>query len=155
MNGVIHLERRRTCLAYSSGGHRAELERALDGVQFLDAFHVTFASGRPSARNERTYYLCHPRRRAWRTAINTVQALKVLLKERPGLVVTTGADVAVPIFVLAKLMRARTIFVETAGSLGPSLAGRLAYPFADLFIVQWPEKRRAFPRAVLAEGILL
>ena len=132
-----------------------ELLRALEGVTFQDAFHVTFASGRPAAGGERTYYLCHPRRRAWRTAVNAVQALIVLLKERPDLVVSTGADVAVPIFILGKLMRARTIFVETAGSLSPSLAGRLAYPFADLFIVQWPEKRHAFPRAVMARGLLL
>ena len=69
--------------------------------------------------------------------------------------ISTGADVAVPICILARLLGARLVFIETAGELAPTLAGRLVYPFADLFIVQWPEKLAAFPRAVLASGPLL
>ena len=42
-----------------------------------------------------------------------------------------------------------------SGELEPTLSGRLLYPFADLFIVQWPEQLAAFPRAVLASGPLL
>jgi hypothetical protein len=52
-------------------------------------------------------------------------------------------------------MGAEVIFIETGGTLAPSLSGRLAYPFADLFIVPWPEKLHAFPRAVLGSGPLL
>jgi beta-1,4-N-acetylglucosaminyltransferase len=47
------------------------------------------------------------------------------------------------------------VFIETAGELAPTWAGQLVYPFAHLFIVQWPEKLKAFPRAVLASGPLL
>ena len=61
----------------------------------------------------------------------------------------------VAVVAFGRLLGARTIFVESAGSLEPTLAGRLAYPFADLFIVQWPEALRRFPRAVLADGPLL
>jgi hypothetical protein len=57
--------------------------------------------------------------------------------------------------VLGKLMGASTVFVETGGTVEPSLAGRLCYPFSDLFLVQWPEKLKAFPRAILADGLLL
>ena len=83
------------------------------------------------------------------------QSLLIVLRERPRLVLSTGADVAVPICILARLLGARLVFIETAGELRPSLSGRLVYPFADLFIVQWPEKLAAFPRAVLARGLLL
>lgn len=153
--GAQWVEWRRTCLAYSPGGHRAELDRALDGIRFMDAFHVTFASGRGANANERAYHLCHPRRSLWRTLRNAAQALRVLRRERPAFVITTGADVAMPVFVLGKLLGARTVFVETSGSLEPSLAGRLCYRFADLFIVTWPEKLLHFPRAQLASGPLL
>lgn len=155
MSRPLWVERRRVGLAYSSGGHRAELERALDGIELEDAFHVTFASGREPRHGERTHHLRHPRRSWWSTLVNAVQALSVLLRERPAVLISTGADVAVPIMILGKLMGARTVFVETAGSVEPSLAGRLVYPFADLFIVQWPEKLVRFPRAVLAQGLLL
>jgi hypothetical protein len=149
-------EGRRTCWAYSPGGHLAELERATEGIVFANRFDVTFAGGRPpSVPAQRTYLVCHPRRSLWRTLRNLARSLAIALRERPQLVVSTGADVAVPICIVARLLGARLIFIETAGELAPTLAGRLVYPFADLFIVQWPEKLQAFPRAVLASGPLL
>lgn len=148
-------ERRRTCLAYSPGGHWAELERATAGVLFEDVFHVTFDDGRPPAGGARRYHLRHPRRSIRRTLVNAWQALGVLRRERPALVISTGADVAVPLLLLAKLMGSTVIFIETAGSDEPTLAGRLVYPVADLFIVQWPDRLDRFPKAVLAEGLLL
>ncbi len=57
--------------------------------------------------------------------------------------------------VLGKLLGARVVYIESGATLAPSLTGRLAYPFADLFIVPWPEKLAAFPRAQLASGPLL
>lgn len=155
MKAPLYTERRRTCLAYSPGGHRAELERALDGIAFEDAFHVTFKTARGPRRGERTYLICHPRRSVLRTSRNIVQSLWLLIRERPEIVISTGADVAVPVFVIGKLLGARTVFIETAGSLEPSLSGRLTYRFADLFLIQWPEKIAAFPKAELGRGLLL
>lgn len=154
MSGWV--ERRRTCWAYSPGGHLAELERATQGMSFTDRFDVTFAGGRPPrVAPRRTYRVCHPRRSLARTAVNLVQALVIVLRERPALVISTGADVAVPVCALAKLLGARLIFIESAGELRPTLSGRLLYPLADLFVVPWPEKLAAFPRAKLAKGPLL
>jgi hypothetical protein len=156
MSALPWLETRRTCLAYSPGGHWAELERATTGIVFADVFHVTFDDGRRlPAGGVRRYLLSHPRRSFWRTARNACQSFLVLWRERPCLVISTGADVAVPILILAKLFGATVVFIETAGSAEPTLAGRLVYPIADLFIVQWPDRLERFPRAVLANGLLL
>lgn len=117
---------------------------------------MTFAGCRPPTESPRkTYHVCHPRRSGLRTARNLLQSLRIVLCERPELVISSGADVAVPVCILARLMGAKLVYIETAGELRPSLSGRLLYPFADLFIVQWPEKLAAFPRAVLARGLLL
>lgn len=153
---TIWTEPRRTCLAYSPGGHFTELCRALDGIVFTDCFHVTFAGDRPiDEAGIRTYRVMHPRRSPWRTIRNVAQSLQIILRERPRIVITTGADVAVPIFILARLSGAKTVFIETGGSLQPTLAGRLCYPFASRFIVQWPTRLATFPRARLAQGLLL
>ena len=155
MTAATWHEERRACLAFSPGGHWAELERALAGITFRDVFHVTFDDGRSRPDGPRCYKLCHPRRSPWRTALNAWQSLRVLHRERPALMISTGADVAVPILLLAKLFGATVVFIETAGSAAPTLAGRLVYPVADLFVVQWPERLERFPKAVLAEGLLL
>ena len=149
------VEARRTCWIYSPGGHLAELERATAGIRFTDLYHVTFASGRPAMPGERVHLVCHPRRRPGRTLLNLFQSLWVLLKERPALILSTGADVAVPTLILGRLLGAEVVFVEAGGTLEPSLTGRLVYPFCHLFVVPWPEKLAAFPRAVLASGPLL
>jgi hypothetical protein len=148
-------ETRRTCLAYSPGGHWAELERATAGIGFDDVFHVTFDDGRPAASEFRRYHICHPRRSVGRTLRNAWQSFWILCRERRALVLSTGADVAVPLLLLAKLFGSRVVFIETAGSAEPTLAGRLVYPVADLFVVQWPDRLKRFPKAVLAEGLLL
>ena len=133
-----------------------ELVRATDGIAFTDCYHVTFRSGRlDEAADRRIHYVCHPRRAVWRTILNALQSLRILLRERPALIVSTGADVAVPTLLLGRLLGAKIVFVETGGTLAPSLAGRMVYPFADLFVVPWPEKLAAFPKAVLADGPLL
>jgi UDP-N-acetylglucosamine:LPS N-acetylglucosamine transferase len=156
MSAPRHVETRRTCLAYSPGGHLAELERALDGITFVDCFHVTYRGGRPSSLPaRRVYRLCHPRRSLLRTLVNALGALRVLVRERPRLVVSTGADVAVPTVLLSKLFGAQVVYIETAAALDGSLSGRLCYHVADLFIVQWPDQLVRYPRAVLAGGPLL
>jgi beta-1,4-N-acetylglucosaminyltransferase len=150
------LEPRRACWAYSPGGHLAELERATVDIVFADCFHITHAGGsEPTVAARHVYRVMHPRRRIWRTLANALQTLAILLRERPALVLSTGADVALPALVLGKLLGARIVFIETAGTIEPSLTGRLVYPLADLFIVQWPEKLDRFPHAVLGSGPLL
>lgn len=150
-----HIERRRTCWVYSPGGHLSELRRATAGIRFTDCYHVTFASGRDAGDGCRVWHVCHPRRSPLRTLLNLVQSLLILLYERPKLIISTGADVAAATLILGRLLGARTVFIETGGTIEPSLTGRLVYPFADLFLVQWPEKLEAFPKAQLADGLLL
>ena len=152
----IWVETRRTCWVDSPGGHLAELRRATEGILFTNCYHVTYASDRaPDPNATRTWLICHPRRSVWRTLVNAAQSLLILLRERPEIVVSTGADVAAASLILGKLLGARILFIETGGTLTPSLTGRLVYPFADLFMVQWPEKLAAFPRAALSRGPLL
>ncbi len=152
---IRHIESRRTILAYSPGGHFSELERALAGIRLTDCLHVTYRSPHRPPPPGRVHYLCHPRRSVLRFLVNLVQSLWLVWRERPEIVISSGADVAFATLLWGKLFGATVIFLETAGSLEPSLTGRLVYPFADLFIVQWPQELARFPRAVPAEGLLL
>lgn len=156
---MLRTETRKTCLIYSSGGHYAEIKRALAGIAFTNAYHVTFAIDEKNSQVDnvaRRIFITHPRRKIGRTLKNALESFWLLWRERPRFIISTGADVAVPTLILGKLLfGCKIIFIESAGDITPTLTGRIVYPFCDLFVVQWQEKLRYFPNAVLSEGVLL
>lgn len=71
---------------------------------------------------------------------NCKYALSLCRKIRPDYVVSTGAGIAVPVMLAAKLFGAKLVFIESRARVySKSKAGRILYPFCDTFIVQWPE----------------
>jgi Oligosaccharide biosynthesis protein Alg14 like len=86
---------------------------------------------------------------------NVALAVRVLRKERPSLVVSAGAGVAVPFFVAAWLLRIPTVFIEVYDRVDtPTLTGRLCGPFTTRRIVQWPSQLEFYPDARLVGPLL-
>ena len=80
---------------------------------------------------------------------NSVIAWNVLLKERPDLIISSGAAVAVPFFYLGKFFGAKTIYVEVFDRINkPTITGKLVYPISDKFIVEWEEMKKVYPKAI-------
>ena len=72
---------------------------------------------------------------------------RVLRRYRPELVVSTGAGVAFPFFLAARLLGARTVYLEVYDRIDlPTMTGKLCHPLSDLFLLQWEEQRRIYPR---------
>lgn len=66
--------------------------------------------------------------------------LAVLLKEHPDVILSLGAEIAVPFFYLGRLLGIKTFYIESWCRVEDlSLTGRLLYPVSDIFWVQWPE----------------
>jgi UDP-N-acetylglucosamine:LPS N-acetylglucosamine transferase len=105
---------------------------------------------------ERVWWAHHPTTRNLPNALrNLALAWRLLRRERPDVVVSDGAGVAAPFFAVAKLLGVRTVYVEVYDRLDSrSLTGRLCYPLADLFCVQWEEQRSLYPRARLIGALL-
>jgi UDP-N-acetylglucosamine:LPS N-acetylglucosamine transferase len=79
------------------------------------------------------------------------QSWQVLRRVRPGAVLGCGPAVAAPACLLAKLLGVKVIFIETGSRIrGLSLTGKLVYPLADLFLVQWPQLAATHAKAVYA-----
>ena len=75
-------------------------------------------------------------------------------KIRPKYIVTTGTHTAVPMCYLGKIFGSKIIFIETfANSKSKTLSGRMIYPIANLFIVQWKEMLELYPKAVYGGSI--
>ena len=80
---------------------------------------------------------------------NTVLAWKVLKREKPDLIISSGAAVAVPFFYLGKLFGAKLIYIEVFDRIDkPTMTGKLVYPIVDKFIVQWDEMKEVYPKAI-------
>jgi UDP-N-acetylglucosamine:LPS N-acetylglucosamine transferase len=74
-------------------------------------------------------------------------AWRVLREQNPSVIISTGAGLALPFFLLGRLQRRRLIYVESITRVEKlALTGRLVYPLASAFFVQWgslAERRRA------------
>lgn len=85
---------------------------------------------------------------------NIVKSLIIFLKVRPSYLVTTGAHTAVPMCYIAKLFHKKVIYIETYANMKTkSLSGKLCYPIADLFLVQWASMLELYPDALYVGGV--
>lgn len=81
--------------------------------------------------------------------INTIKAIKILSKEKPDLIISSGAAPAIPFFWIGKLLGAKTIYIEVFDRIGAStITGRLCYSVTDKFIVEWEEMKKVYPKAI-------
>ena len=86
---------------------------------------------------------------------NVGLAVEVLRRERPSLVVSAGAGVAVPFFAVAWMMRIPTVFIEVYDRVDtPTMSGRLCGPFTTRRIVQWKSQLAFYPDARLVGPLL-
>ena len=80
---------------------------------------------------------------------NCFLSLFIYIKQKPKYIVTTGAHTAGPICCLGKLFGSKIIYIETfANSKTKSATGSIVYKFADLFIVQWEDMLKLYPKGV-------
>ena len=80
--------------------------------------------------------------------INSFISLFYFIKYRPKYIVTTGTHTAGPMCCIGKLFGAKIIYIETFASITKgSVAGKLIYKFADLFVVQWKSMLKVYPKA--------
>ena len=142
----------KVCLVGSSGGHLTHLYMLKDFWKDKDRFWVTFdkEDARSILKNEKVISCYYPTNRNIKNLIkNTFLAIKILLKEKPDLIISSGAAVAVPFFYIGKILGAKLIYIEVFDRIDkPTVTGKLVYPIADKFIVQWEEQKKVYPKAI-------
>lgn len=138
------------CLVSSSGGHLFQLFILRKFWEKHKRFWVTFEKEDALSllENEKSYWSCFPTNRNIKNLIrNTFLALKILRKERPDIIVSTGAGVAVPFFYVGKLLGAKLIYIEVYDRIdSPTMTGKLVYPITDVFLLQWQEQKKFYPK---------
>lgn len=126
-------------------------------TQARDRFWVTFDKEDANSQlvGERVYHCAFPTNRNIPNLIrNTRLAWRVLHTERPDLIVSCGAAVAVPFFIIGHCMGAKCVYVEVFDRIDkPTVTGRICKRVADLFVVQWPEQLEVYPGSVYLGSI--
>lgn len=146
--------RYRALLVCSSGGHLAQLLKLRPWWQGHERTWVCFDT--PDAlgalAGERVVRGHFPTTRNIPNLLrNLVLALGVLRAERPDVIVSDGAGLAVPFFWLGRLFGSRTVYLEVYDRVdSATMTGRLVDPVTDLFLVQWDQQLDSYPRAVVA-----
>jgi UDP-N-acetylglucosamine:LPS N-acetylglucosamine transferase len=145
-------------LVCSSGGHLLLLHQLRPWWEKHERSWVTFdkTDARSLLEGERLDWAHHPTQRNIPNLLRNLRlAWRVLRRERPDVLVSTGAGVAFPFFVLAKPLGIKTVYVEAYERMDrASLTGRLCYPICDLMVLQWEEQRRFYPRGELVGALL-
>jgi beta-1,4-N-acetylglucosaminyltransferase len=148
----------RVALVGSSGGHLMQLHQLRPWWEKHDRFWVTFDTLDAASllAHEATTWAYHPTTRNLANLLRNLRlAWRVLRRERPDVVVSSGAAVAFPFFLVARALGIKTVYVEVYDRIDlATLTGRLCYPISNLFLLQWEEQRRLYPRGQLIGGLL-
>lgn len=150
-------KRLKVALVSSHGGHFTEILTLKDVFEEHETFFITYEGITPS-RLERAYFISNKWfRNPFHFAGALIKVFRILHKERPEVIFSTGAEIAIPIFFLSKfLFRCRLIYVECSAQVTtPSFTGKILYYITDLFLVQWkPLLKKYGPRARYEGGLI-
>lgn len=149
----------KVCFVASSGGHWEEIMCLKEIADENDTCYVTEEGGQSKDCNLEDLYVFPQINRSEKGFFKHFiklffDARKVLKKERPDVLVTTGALLAFPFCLLAKWKGIKIVYIESFARVNNgSLTGKLVYPFADLFLVQWESLLKIYPKAKYVGGI--
>ena len=148
-------KRKKLCLISSSGGHYEELLMLKGLAKKYDIFIVT----------EKVDYKIEAKYSLYQTGlkdfwwiikmfVNFFKTLRIFHKEKPDVVITTGTMIAIPMCMLAKIFKKKVVYIESYSRVHDcTRTGKFLYKHADLFIYQWEELEKFYPKGIYGGSI--
>ena len=146
----------------STGGHLNELLQLDSLFSKYNSYLITEktkTNANLKNKYNKVYYLVYGTKDhifsyVFKFTYNILKSLVLYFKIRPKVIVTTGTHTAVPMCYIGKLFGSKIIFIETfANRTTKTLSGKMVYPIANTFIVQWEEMLKLYPKAIYAGWI--
>jgi beta-1,4-N-acetylglucosaminyltransferase len=140
------------CLTCSHGGHLTEILQLMDAFEGNDVFFITY-KGLRSSNLKKAYLIDNLGKNPIRFLKSLPIIYDIISREKPDLIVSTGAEIAIPTFYIAKLFGIKLVFIETICRVTqPTISGKLLYPIVDLFLVQQKELLKYYGKKARYEG---
>lgn len=147
----------------STGGHLSELLQLKPMFKKYDSYIITeYDESTKDLKNEYkekiSYLLYETKDNKFIYILkflwDCIKSLYLYIKIRPKYIISTGTHTAVPMCYIGKICGSNIIYIETfANRTTKSVSGKLVYPISDLFIVQWEEMLKLYPKAILGGSI--
>ncbi|MBN1123710.1 MAG: hypothetical protein JXA82_01785 [Sedimentisphaerales bacterium] len=139
------------CLAASAGGHASQLRALAAAWEGYPIFWTTTTEvlRRELEKTGKTYVVGESNRNhPFRIISVLLKCIRIILRERPTIVISTGASVGCIMCFLCKfLCRGKIIWMDSITNVHTlSLSGRLVRPISNLFFVQWPELEEKYKK---------
>lgn len=131
----------------SGGGHWVQMRRLRGAFDGLDVAFVSVKAAYAEEVPGRRFYAIRDVTRwdKWGFVILIAQLLRILWRERPDVVITTGSAPGFIALRLAKqLFGAKTMWIDSIANCEQmSSSGNRARRFADVWLTQWPHLKSA------------
>lgn len=147
------------CLCASGGGHLEQINQLKMVKERYEYFYVVQKTPVTEKMKENIYFMLENTKTSFilfclKNMINTFRALKIIVKEKPDIVICTGCGAMIPMCYMAKLLGKKLIFIESFAKItSPTRTGKIVYPIADMFIIQWEELYKFYPKAIMGGSI--
>jgi beta-1,4-N-acetylglucosaminyltransferase len=161
------------CLVCSHGGHLDEMLKLINAFEGYETVLVTYDAIFTKTLEDnciRTKYLIEDltlkyykyRKNSFtkpiiillHLLITSMRELKIVLHEKPNVIVSTGSEIALPMFFMGRLLGVKLVFIESLCRINSlSYTGKFVYPFCDLFLVQWKPLTERYKRAKYAGNV--
>lgn len=156
---VLDHKKKKICFAASSGGHYEQLLMLKPLMKRYDSFIVTEKTMYSAEVDDiKSYYLHQVNRKepfffVW-LFVNLMKSMKIMAKERPDFIITTGVLAMIPLCLLVKITGGKLIYIESFAKVTSGTeTGKFLYRFADQFYVQWESMKNVYPNALFRGGI--
>lgn len=149
------------CVGASAGGHMNQLLNLLEASgnwPQRPSFYITTLQQLAEKLEDLgpTYVIgeCN-RLHPLKTIAIFFRSLKIIYKERPDVVITTGSLPLALVCLSAKLFGSRIIWIDSIANVEKlSMSGAMVRHFADMFITQWPELTKKYKHTEYAGTLL-
>lgn len=156
-------KKKKIILICSDGGHLAQIlslkemfvrydyllvtEKSPATLPLQEHFNIAYLKGR-SKRQKRDLYFFMV------LFINFFLSLRILLHHYPKAIITTGSHTAIPMCFIGKVLRSKVIWILSFARVrSRAFSADIIYPFADRFIVQWPDAKSYYKKSIYLGGI--
>ena len=151
----------RICVGASAGGHLNQLLKLLEVSDSWpgrpDLYVTTMTELAEKLERYGPVYVvgeCN-RRHPLKILAVFARGLRLVIRERPDVIITTGSLPLALLCLCGKMFGAKVVWIDSIANVERlSVSGRMTRYFADLFLIQWPDLEKRYENVEFAGAIV-